>query len=229
MATVFFSYSHKDEPMRDDLEVHLAALKRQGVIETWHDRRILAGDEWEGKISDNLERADIILLLVSPYFLASEYCNDVEVARALQRHEAGEARVIPVILEPCDWQRESFGRLQSATKDGKPISKYPNKHDAFLEVVHAIRAVMSKSQSEPARRQLADAAPKATPDSGAHEVRSSNLRIKKTLTDHDRDSFRDASFEYIANFFEGSLAELQNRNDGITSSPHFSQPLVTAV
>jgi hypothetical protein len=218
MANVFFSYSHKDEPMRDDLEVHLASLKRQGVIATWHDRRILAGDSWEGKISEYLEQADIILLLVSPYFLASPYCNDVEVHRALQRHEAGQARVIPVILEPCDWQHERFGKLQSATRDGKPISKYPNKHDAFLEVVQAIRAAVGNSADGPAPRWVSKTSEKAKPGSGASEFRSSNLRVKKTLTDHDRDSFREASFEYIAKFFEGSLAELQKRNEGITSS-----------
>src|SRR5579871_3252936 len=147
MARLFFSYSHKDEGFRDDLETHLAMLKRQGIIEPWHDRRIQAGDEWKGEISEQLEAADIILLLVSPYFLASEYCYDVEMQRALQRHESGSARVIPVILEPCDWKSAPFGKLQAATKDGRPISKYPNKHDGFLEVVHAIRAV---AQSSPA-------------------------------------------------------------------------------
>jgi hypothetical protein len=85
-----FSYSHKDKDLRNELEIHLAALKRQEVISTWHDRRITAGDEFSGKISENLESADIILLLVSPYFIASDYCYEVEMKRALERHEAGE-------------------------------------------------------------------------------------------------------------------------------------------
>jgi hypothetical protein len=73
MARLFFSYSHRDEAFRDELEIHLSALKRQGVIETWHDRRIGAGKEFDPAISEHLESADIILLLVSPYFIASDY------------------------------------------------------------------------------------------------------------------------------------------------------------
>ncbi|MCP3962733.1 MAG: toll/interleukin-1 receptor domain-containing protein [bacterium] len=97
---VFLSYSHEDEKLREELETHLAPLKRGGQIRTWHDRRIPPGDEWAGEIDDNLELADVVLLLVSPPFIASDYCWDVEVKRATERHEAGEARVIPVILRP---------------------------------------------------------------------------------------------------------------------------------
>ena len=122
MAVLFFSYSHKDEALRDKLEVHLAMLKRQGVIETWHDRRIVAGDEFAGRIGEELERADIVLLLVSPDFLASDYCYDIEMARAMERHEAGETRVMPVLLRPCDWRDAPFGKLNATPKDGKPVS-----------------------------------------------------------------------------------------------------------
>lgn len=86
MADVFFSYSHKDEALRDRLEVHLTMLKREGIIETWHDRRITAGDEFAGVIDARLESADLILLLVSADFLNSNYCFDVEMKRALERH-----------------------------------------------------------------------------------------------------------------------------------------------
>lgn len=121
MVEVFFSYSHKDEDLRNELEIHLAVLKRQGVISTWHDRRITAGDEFADKISCHLESADIILLLVSPYFIASDYCYEVEMKRALERHDAGEARVIPVILHPCYWHGAPFGRLLAVPSDGKPV------------------------------------------------------------------------------------------------------------
>jgi hypothetical protein len=98
MAALFFSYSHRDEPLRNELEIHLSQLKREGIITAWHDRRIVAGNEFAGQIGDQLDAADIILLLVSPYFLASEYCYDVEMRRAMERHNEGTARVIPVIL-----------------------------------------------------------------------------------------------------------------------------------
>ena len=95
---LFYSYSHDDESFREQLEKHLALLKRTGVIEEWHDRQIGAGTEWEGQINDNLEQADVILLLISASFLASDYCFDKEMTRAMERHDAGKARVIPVIL-----------------------------------------------------------------------------------------------------------------------------------
>ncbi len=139
MSVLFFSYSHKDEALPDKLEVHLAMLKRQGVLETWHDRRIVAGDEFVGRIGEELERANIILLLVSPDFLASDYCYDIEMTRAMERHEAREARVIPVILRPCDWYGAPFGKLNAAPKDGKAVATWPDLDEAFLDVVRAIR------------------------------------------------------------------------------------------
>ena len=109
--SLFYSYSHKDEALRKKLETHLSLLKDQGVISGWHDRRIEAGTEWDGVINENLEEAGMILLLVSADFLASRYCRDVEIARAMERHEAGTARVIPVILRPVDWHSAPFGKL----------------------------------------------------------------------------------------------------------------------
>lgn len=215
MLNVFFSYSHKDEDLRNELEIHLSALKRQGVISTWHDRRITAGEEFAGKISENLESADIILLLVSPYFIASDYCYEVEMKRALERHASGETKVIPVILHPCDWQSTSFGKLLAVPSDGKPVSKFPNMHDAFLEITKAIRnaAANMKGSANPVGSSVAAAsllAPVCDP-----WPRTSNLRIKKTFTDRDKDKFLEDSFEYMAKFFEGSLGELEQRNPGI--------------
>lgn len=98
MAKVFFSYAHEDEALRDKLETHLSLLKRQGVIETWHDRRIGPGDAFGDDIDTALETSDIVLLLVSADFLASDYCHDIEMRRALERHAQGLARVVPIIL-----------------------------------------------------------------------------------------------------------------------------------
>jgi hypothetical protein len=139
MNSVFLSYSHKDEAIRDQLETHLSMLRRQGVISMWHDRRILPGDNIDDIIMRELEQADIVLLLVSPDFLASEYCYGVEVARALDRHAAGEARVIPVILRPCDWHTAPFGKLRALPTDGRPVTKWPDHDDAFLDIARAIR------------------------------------------------------------------------------------------
>jgi hypothetical protein len=102
---VFFSYSHKDQDLRDQLETHLSLLKNQGFISSWHDRKIIAGTEWAREIDAHLNTAQIIMLLISADFLASTYCYDIEVKRAMERHNAGEARVIPIILRHCDWHR----------------------------------------------------------------------------------------------------------------------------
>jgi hypothetical protein len=137
--SLFYSYSHKDEALRKKLETHLSLLQDQGVISGWHDRRIVAGTEWDGAISKNLEESGVILLLVSADFLASKYCRDVEVARAMERHDRGEARVIPVILRSCDWHTAPFGKLQALPKDGKPVTSWKNRDEAFTDVAQGIR------------------------------------------------------------------------------------------
>src|SRR5436305_11535747 len=95
---VFFSYAHEDEAFLKDLEKHLQNLKRQGLISTWYDRDIEAGKGWEEEIDRHLNTADIIVLLVSPDYMASDYCYSIEMKRAIERHERGEARVVPVLL-----------------------------------------------------------------------------------------------------------------------------------
>jgi hypothetical protein len=109
------------------------------VIETWHDRMIAAGDEWKGAIDRHLEEADIILLLVSADFLASNYCWDVEMKRALERHDAREARVIPIILRSVDWQGAPFARLQCLPKDAIAVAAWANEDEAFTDIARGIR------------------------------------------------------------------------------------------
>lgn len=141
---VFISYSHADEAFRGDLVKHLSNLKRQGVISDWHDREIDAGTEWSSEIERHLNAADIILLLVSADFIASEYCYGLEMARALERHEAGEARVIPVLLRPCDWNDAPFSKLQALPAGAKPITKWADRDEAFLSVAQGIRKVTER-------------------------------------------------------------------------------------
>src|SRR5919205_442800 len=126
---LFYSYSHRDGDLRDELETHLSMLKRQRAISQWHDRGIVAGEEWGGEIDEHLKTADIILLLVSANFLASDYCYDIELGLAMERHEAGEARVVPIILRPCDWSGAPFGKLQALPKNAKPVTTWSNKDE----------------------------------------------------------------------------------------------------
>src|SRR5437660_9443715 len=113
---VFYSYAHKDEKLRDELGKHLYPLKRQGLIVDWYDRDISAGKEWEQEIDTHLTTSHIILLLISPDFVASDYCYGIEMKCALERHEARNARVIPILLKSVDWQGTPFRKLQVLPK-----------------------------------------------------------------------------------------------------------------
>lgn len=138
---LFYSYAHEDEALRERLEVHLKLLKRQGILQDWHDRAIGAGSEWAEQISTHLESADLILLLISPDFIASDYCWDIELKRAMERHEAGEARVIPIILRETDWTGAPFGKLQALPKDAKPVKSWPDQDAAFVDIARGIRKI----------------------------------------------------------------------------------------
>jgi len=141
---LFCSYSHRDEALRDELAKHLKLIERQGLLRSWHDREIGAGDGWKESIDRNLREADIILLLISADFLASDYCFDIEMKTALERHAAGNALVIPVILRPVDWRATPFAGLQALPKDGKPMTTFDNLDAAFEQVAQGIRRAIEK-------------------------------------------------------------------------------------
>lgn len=211
MANIFFSYSHKDETLRDKLEAHLSMLKHQGAIETWHDRRITTGDDFAGVIDARLEAADLILLLVSADFLNSKYCFDVEMKRAMERHVAREARVIPIILRPCDWHSAPFGKLLAVPTDGKPVTTWPDIDEALVDVVLQLRAALPT-----AAHPAAFATPHSpAPVTAITSPRSSNLRLRKQFSDADRDRFLDDGFAFMAKFFEATMNELVSRNEGV--------------
>ena len=141
---IFFSYSHKDQRLRDQLETQLSLLKREGLVTSWYDHKITAGNEWAGKIDEHLNTAQIILLLISADFIASDYCYDVEMKRALERHEAGEARVIPIILRQVDWKHAPFSKLKALPTDGKPVTRWTDRDSAFFEIAKGIRKVIEE-------------------------------------------------------------------------------------
>jgi len=145
---VFFSYSREDKPLRDKLEIHLSNLKRQG-ISAWHDRLIVAGSEWKREIDHRMQTADIILLLISPNFVASKYCNEVELPQAMRRHEAGEACVIPILLSPiARWKTQPFAKLQVYPNGGTPVTQWKNQDAAFVDVVEGIAVAVETRQEQ---------------------------------------------------------------------------------
>jgi tetratricopeptide (TPR) repeat protein len=150
---VFYSYAHKDEPLREALEKHLALLQHQGYIHQWHDRCIRAGTDWAQAIDTHLNTASLILLLISADFLASPYCYHIEMKRALERHHQREARVIPIIVRPVDWQTSPFAELQALPKNSKPITKWKNRDEAFQDIAKGLRAAIDEMRTVPAGGQ----------------------------------------------------------------------------
>lgn len=141
----FISYSHKDKNYLDGLHKHLAVLVRDGLITAWTDRNIHPGGELESEISQAIENCGLFLLLVSPDFLASDYCVEKEMQRAFERRCSENVEVIPIIVEPCDWASTSLRELKALPSDGKPISEWPNKNSAYLDIVRELRRILSST------------------------------------------------------------------------------------
>ncbi len=202
--TIFFCYAREDEALLNKLKTHLRPLQRQGLIDVWYDRNISAGTEWEQEINQHLNSAQIVLLLVSPDFMDSDYCYSIEMKRALERHARGEARVIPVILRYVDWHGEPLGKLQALPTDGKPV-RGPDWYDldrALYDVTAGIRKVVEQLTAPPASASpvITETVPQAAakPSLTTPTIRQlknkvpvllpvpvEQLRLLLTLTDHE--------------------------------------------
>jgi hypothetical protein len=181
---LFYSYSRKDEPLREQLDSHLAGLRRRGLIAPWFDRNIAAGSHWEQEILENLDNADIILLLISSDFLKSDYCYSKEMGRAMERHERGEARVVPVILRPVLWKSTPLAKLNALPRDAKPVTKWSNRDEAWADVARGIEEICRARQDAPSARGADE------PDWGIADAR--RLRFSSGL-------------DYLADPLEGGL------------------------
>jgi len=205
----FISYSHRDSEALSRLHTHLANLQREGHIKTWYDRNILAGDILDDEIRQQLETADLFLLMVSPDFIASEYCINQEMQRALERHYAGEARVVPIIVEPCDWAAmPQLRRLKAIPKDGKPISEWANANTAYLDAVQEIRRIVdarTAKASEPAENKFA---------STAQQQSVPRYRVRRDFDEIDRSEYRDEAFAKIKDYFRRAIGEI-DQIDGL--------------
>jgi len=145
---VFYSYAHDDAPLLEKLKKQLAGSERRKLISEWYDGEISPGTKWSEEIAKNIDSADLILLLISPDFIDSDYCNDVEVKKAIERHEEGTARVIPVILRPVNWIELPFSNLQVLPSGARPVTTWPNQDEAFLDIAKGIEAAIKQLNSE---------------------------------------------------------------------------------
>jgi hypothetical protein len=154
---VFLSYSHEDEEHRQHFERHLSALVLSGQILIWTDRRPVGGDPIHDLIADHLGQADLIFLLISAHFLGSEYCINREMTPALQRHRNGGARVVPIMVSPCDFKDMPFERLLILPTDARPVTEWPNQDKAWENVARETRRIVEAMAASTPADLTADA------------------------------------------------------------------------
>ena len=146
-VSLFYSYAHEDETLRDELRGHLKILERRGLLSSWYDREIKAGEDWHAKIDEQLQMADLVLLLVSKDFIDSDYIFGNELTVAMQRHQAGFATVVPIIvraidIDPDDREALPFLSLQGLPTDMRPVTSWPNRDEAWTNVAKGLRATV---------------------------------------------------------------------------------------
>jgi hypothetical protein len=147
-ARIFISYAHEDEDMKAELDKHLKVLKRSSKVEIWNDRELVAGQEWDASIMAELQRANLILLLVSVDFNASDFIWDKELAAAMERHKEGTARVVPVILRQCDWDQMPYAILQALPKNATPVTEYSDRDEAFTEIAQGVERLVDEMNQQ---------------------------------------------------------------------------------
>ena len=141
---IFISYAHEDEALKNELDKYLKVLRRSGKIAVWQDRQLLAGHEWNATILRELAQANLILLLVSVDFNASDFIWDKELAAAMQRHDDGTARVVPIILRPCQWSSLPYAKLQALPRNARPVTDHPDRDAAFTEIATEIERLVDQ-------------------------------------------------------------------------------------
>ncbi|TAJ82090.1 toll/interleukin-1 receptor domain-containing protein [Reyranella sp.] len=203
-VTVFISYSHADAAVLERLHKHLAMLRRDSIIKAWTDHEILPGDRFDAVIKSSLENSALFLALVSPDYLASNYCYEKEFQHALTLMKAGRLRIVPIIVEPCDWQNSPFGQFMALPKDGKPVSDWTNANTAYLDVVGGLRRFLTApapSLTTEIRTAPGNAAPR-------------RVRVKQDFDSIQKAEFTDRAYEIIRNYFESSCKELTEVGEG---------------
>lgn len=144
----FISYSHKDEKFKDELLSHLSGLKSKGVLEEWHDGKIIPGQEWDKKIKEKLRRSDVVLLLVSHYFMNSDYINNTELSIINERYENEEVLIVPIIIRPCDLDSLDIKKFQALPKNAKPLESWEKINEGYLNVVKGIKKLINNFSFE---------------------------------------------------------------------------------
>ncbi len=198
-AKIFCCYAHEDQALLKRLKIHLISLQRQDLITTWTDTDISPGANWEQEITKHINTARIILLLVSPDFIASDYCYSNEMAQALERDKRGDAHVIPIILRPVYWEKAPFHKLQALPKNAKPLTKWSNIDDGFLSIVEGILLAIKNLPQQPSPIQPRPSAPQQPPSVSTFSVPSANQFMQRAIPPAPQQPSTNASPLPVAN------------------------------
>ena len=203
----FISYSHADGRALERLHKHLAMLTRDGTLSTWSAHQILPGDKVGDKIDANLSKSGLFLTLLSPDYLASKYCYETEFQKAQDLAAEGKLRIVPIIVQPCDWQSSPFKEYLALPYDGKAVSEWTNENNAFLDVTKGLRRIVEDMKNT----QPDSFMPTTKPVS---MITNRRPLIKKDFDAIDKAEFSDHAFEVIRAYFEASCRELTESSEG---------------
>jgi tetratricopeptide (TPR) repeat protein len=184
---LIYCYADKDKELRDTLDEHLSNLEEQKLIETWHDEKVSAGTEWEREIDDHLRVADIILLLVSAHFFASDYWYHKKIIPILEMHKEGTVRVIPIILRPVHWKNAPFSKLRALPSGAKPVTKWEDPHDAYENIASSLHQIVNELQA------LQEKSDNSSKEKNYEEARKLSLQASPNENDHSHQSYSPAN------------------------------------
>lgn len=217
---IFYCYAYKDKRLLNELDTHLATLKRQEQVISWYDQEIMAGREWAQEINKHLNDADIILLFISPDFIASDYSYGVQMDTALKRHSEGSAYVIPIILRPSDNETAPFSKLKSLPSNGRPVTKWSNRDEAMLNIIRGIRSVI-KTVREKREESNKNAKKLTNPEKVAEspnflqqakiDTNTSTINTKIEEIDYDTTSSSSKRLPYLSD--DKQVLQVDRKND----------------
>ncbi|SFC65958.1 TIR domain-containing protein [Flagellimonas taeanensis] len=193
----FISYSHKDEGYLDLFHRHLAQLKRDGLIGTWTDQKILAGGRIDDEVSTSLNSAQIFIAMLSPDYINSNYCYEREFQTAMEMQAKNMLTIVPIVLEPCDWKSTPFSKYKALPKDGKPVSEWSNKNNAMLDVVQNLRLLVSGEETSTIQQKSKKTVQLPT-----------NYKVKKDFDSLQKMDFQDEGFKKLKSILENNIEEI---------------------
>ena len=196
----FISYSHKDESYLEKLKTALAQIRRQGILQDWTDYKIEAGARFNDKIKKELNESELFIALVSPDYIASNYCYEKEFQQAKQLEEQNKIKIIPIICRPCDWKNSPFAEFKALPKEGRPISDWQNEDSSFFNITEMLRSLIQQpTYSTPSV---------VMPGQETARKFKGSYKVRKEFDIVQKSNFVDKTFEDVKCFFKDYLEEL---------------------